>query len=534
VTVESPYRAAGTFAGPAYVEREADALLRASIERNDRVPYILAPRQSGKSSLLLRTLGTLDSTRYRCAYVDVSQLNLNDHDRCWAGLLVEVARTADLPRQGIDAEFPEDTLGGWLGALPGRLVVFLDEVDALVHVPFRDRLFSELRGLFNMRAQAREFERLILVLAGAASPSQLIEDPMYSPFNVGVEIRLDDLTLARTAQLVTFLEWSGATVDAEVAARVHRWTGGSVYLEQAILESLWDRGGPGRRISGADVDATAVQVVARAPTELHFQNIYNRLAERRPVLDGLRAWLAGRAIEPGVVQSLRIAGLSGEAPYRNDIYRQVFGGDGSLALIRPGTDDRAVAPASPESAPAPTSAEPEVPKALIALVRALFCGEAAPYGPYTLPEEPPEAVVAGILYRFVLVDENQQRVSLQLYHGLASIGGALWTREVRVLTRISWRQHPALPTILGGAYVVEHDLAFVITTAAPYRLSEAANALIARDRSEALRQFMLLAQGLAILHEQGIIHRNLHPGVIEYIEESEPQALRFAASRGSR
>jgi len=532
MTVDSPYRAAGTFAGPAYVEREADALLRASIERNDRVPYIVAPRQSGKSSLLLRTLGTLDSTRYRCAYVDVSQLDLTEHDRCWEGLLVEVARAADLPREGIDAEFPEDTLRGWLGALPGRLVVCLDEVDALVHVPFRDQLFSELRGLFNLRAQAREFERLILVLAGAASPSQLIEDPMRSPFNVGVEIRLDDLNLARTAELVAFLEWSGATVDAEVAARIHRWTGGSVYLEQAILESLWDLGGPGRRIGGADVDATAVQVVARAPAEIHFQNIYNRLADRRPVLDGLRAWLAGRAIDPGVVQSLRIAGLSGEAPYRNDIYRQVFGGDGSLALIRLRTDDHPVVRASdpPESAPAPTSSEPKVPEALIALVRALFCGEAAPYGPYTLPEEPPEAVVAGTLYRFVLVDANQQRVSLQLYHGMASIGGALWTREVRVLTRISWRQHPALPTILGGAYIVEHDLAFVITTAAPFRLSEAANALIARDRSEALRQLVLLAQGLAVLHEQGIIHRNLHPGAVEYIPGDEPEryGLRIA------
>ncbi|MBL9106380.1 MAG: AAA-like domain-containing protein [Myxococcales bacterium] len=522
MTTESPYRAAGTFAGPAYVEREADALLRAAIGRNDRVPYIVAPRQSGKSSLLLRTLGALDPMRYRCAYVDVSQLDLSAHEACWEGLLVEIARAADLPREGVDAEFPEDTLRGWLAAFPWRLVVFLDEVDALVHVPFRDRLFSELRGLFNLRAQAREFERLVLVLAGAASPSQLIEDPMRSPFNVGVEIRLDDLTLARTGELVAFLGRSGATVDAEVAARVHHWTGGSVYLEQAILEGLWDRGGPGRRIGGVDVDATAAAVVERAPTEIHFQNIHKNLADRRPVLAALRAWLAGRAIDPGLMQSLRISGLSGEAPYRNAIYRHVFDGDGPLALIpRPAEPEAPTRPAPPEAVRGVEPDASEIPESVIALVRALFCGEAAPYGPYTLPDELPEAVVPGIVYRFVLVDSDRQRVSLQLYHGLASIGGALWTREVRVLTRVSWRQHPALPTILGGAYVDEHDLAFVLTTAAPYRLSEVPNTLIARDRGEALRQLALLAQGLAVLHEQGITHRNLHPGTVEFIPGDE-------------
>jgi serine/threonine protein kinase len=48
---ENPYRAAGTFVGDSYVERRADEELRQEIEANQRYPYIVAARQSGKSTL---------------------------------------------------------------------------------------------------------------------------------------------------------------------------------------------------------------------------------------------------------------------------------------------------------------------------------------------------------------------------------------------------------------------------------------------------------------------------------------------------
>lgn len=526
MSVEPPYRAAGTFAGPSYVEREADALLRVAIAKNDRVPYIVAPRQSGKSSLILRTQAVLDPARFRCAFVDVSTLRTGNYDEFWQALLVEIARTADLPTADIIPEYPEDSLRAWIRRGPGRLVVFLDEVDALVGISFRDQFFSKLRALFNLRAHEPEFERLTLVLAGAASPTQLIEDPMRSPFNVGIEVRLDDLTPARTTEMVAFLGCSGATIDGGVAARLHEWTGGAVYLEQLILEALWDLGQQGKTIRVEDVDTAARAVVARSTQEIHFQNIHRLVADRESVLAALNDWLAGRPIAPNAAQALRLAGLSDDAsPYRNPIYRLVFGAGGPLALTRsPNGGEKHSGAKNPVATPVPAPA-PAVPDELVALVEALFCDDSAQYGPFTLADDPPEVVIPGILYRFVLVDADQQRISLQLYRGLASVGGALWTREVRVLARISWRQHPALPTILGGAYIVEHDLAFVLTAASLYRLSQAANAIIARDRSEALRQFVLLAQGLGVLHEQGITHRNLHPGAVEYIpgDASEPQ-----------
>ena len=173
-----------------------------------------------------------------------------------------------------------------------------------------------------------------------------------------------------------------------------------------------------------------------------------------------------------------------------------------------------------------------VPAAVISDVDTLFCGPRAPYGSYRrLADVDGEVVVPGALYRFTLLDADNQRVTLQLYKGIDTVGGALWTREVRTLLRVSVRQHPALPRILAGAYVEKFDVAFVVTEAAKYRLSEpGAMGFVAADREQAVRQLTLLAHGLSLLHEQGITHGNLHPGSIEYVEfghVAETEEVRF-------
>lgn len=170
---------------------------------------------------------------------------------------------------------------------------------------------------------------------------------------------------------------------------------------------------------------------------------------------------------------------------------------------------------STESATQPSSE-------IVAEVDALFCGAQAPYGTYTRSRgDPGEVIVPDTMYRFALVDQESQAVSLQVYKGINTIGGALWTREVRAMLKVSARGHPAIPNILAGAYIEKHDLAYVITEAASYRLSdEGAMAFVANRPEEALRQLAILAHGLSLLHEQGITHQNLQPGAIEYLESS--------------
>jgi len=163
-------------------------------------------------------------------------------------------------------------------------------------------------------------------------------------------------------------------------------------------------------------------------------------------------------------------------------------------------------------------------------VNQLFCGPEAPYGPYTRSaRQPIETLLPGVLYRVRLIDRDSQPVTLQLYRQLDDVGGALWQREARALMRLSSRGHSALPRVRDGGYIDEEDLAYVLSEAATYTLAEpGAMDLIGQDAPEGLRQFVMLAQGVARLHEQGVIHRNIHPGTVEYLGDDDGFSLRLS------
>src|SRR4029078_1336577 len=133
---ENPYRAAGTFSGAAYVERRGDRALRLEIEENVRYPYIAAARQSGKSSLLARTMAWCDHRDLLAAFVDVSTLDLKSYTGFWGGVPAQIARSARIERASLPHDDPEDVFVDWLRSFPWRLVVLIDEIDTLVSAPF--------------------------------------------------------------------------------------------------------------------------------------------------------------------------------------------------------------------------------------------------------------------------------------------------------------------------------------------------------------------------------------------------------------
>src|SRR5690606_8299387 len=106
MSLENPYRAADAFSGKAYIRRDADAQLIEQIEDNQYYPYFAAPRQSGKSSLLLRTMAALDPGKYRVALVDLSPFVVSSYDDFWRQFLHEVARGANFDPAPIGEEDP--------------------------------------------------------------------------------------------------------------------------------------------------------------------------------------------------------------------------------------------------------------------------------------------------------------------------------------------------------------------------------------------------------------------------------------------
>ena len=85
---------------------------------------------------------------------------------------------------------------------PGRVVVFIDEIDAVRSLPFStDEFFAAIRECYNRRTEDPELERLTFCLLGVAAPSDLIRDTRTTPFNIGQRIELHDFTEAEARVL---------------------------------------------------------------------------------------------------------------------------------------------------------------------------------------------------------------------------------------------------------------------------------------------------------------------------------------------
>ena len=167
------------------------------------------------------------------------------------------------------------------------------------------------------------------------------------------------------------------------------------------------------------------------------------------------------------------------------------------------------------------------------LVDRVFCSSStAHYGPYKRLDDG-AVLLSGLLHRYKVVDMSDVSATLQIFSGLGEIGGQLWEQEIRVLLRISAVGHPALPRIIDGSYDEKNDIAFVVTEASDYTLDNPeAIPFLHSQRAECVRHLGLLADALAILHGQGLMHRNLWPGAVDIIEEDhESGKLRLRLAR---
>src|SRR5262249_17922140 len=139
---------------PSYVERRADHELFDAL-RGGEFCYVLTARQMGKSSLMVRTAARLRGTGASVAVLGLNGIGQNlSPDQWYAGLLAQIGQRLGLEDKLIEF-WPTRPLIGpmqrWIEAIrtivlpsrPGRLVIFIDEIDATLSLPFlSDELFA--------------------------------------------------------------------------------------------------------------------------------------------------------------------------------------------------------------------------------------------------------------------------------------------------------------------------------------------------------------------------------------------------------
>jgi serine/threonine protein kinase len=330
---QNPYWTAGTLEGKAYIERDADQRLRKELSDNQRFVFLFGPRHSGTSSLVTHCMDSLSPGQYCCTRVDLSKLPQSDYHTLIGALLETIANDTALDKQEILTEFPEDTILAWLRTFPQRLILFLDEVQALAKLPFRDQLFGKLRFLYNVRVENEQFSRVQVVLSGAAHPERLIPINLAIPF-VGGGISVPLLSQKQVEKLTWDLETAGVQIDGQVASLLYTQTSGIVHLCQIILSQLWEEANKSKvNVGVADVERIIDRLVGISENIPHFATIYGSIAEESARVGAFLRLVKGDPIDPGMLHDLVLTGLCDpERPYLCPIYERVFGPGGPLDL----------------------------------------------------------------------------------------------------------------------------------------------------------------------------------------------------------
>ncbi len=305
------------------------------IRKSGALIRIKAPREMGKTSLLLRLLDYANRQGYRTVSLNLEQIDeaiLNNLNRFLRWLCANVSDQLQLERK-LDEFWDEDigsnvscTLyfrGYLLKEIDSPLVLALDEVNQLFeHPKVAKDVLPLLRSWYEEAKRLLVWQKLRLVVVHSTE----IYVPLHlkqSPFNVGLPLELEYLSLEQVQELAKrykLEEWT----DGEEARQLMAMVGGHPALVQIALYHLSRK------------QITLPELLQTAPTSTgiysnHLQRHQVMLQEEptlKQVLDSIMSATEPVPLEPIVAYKLNSMGLinlqGNKATPSCELYRQYF------------------------------------------------------------------------------------------------------------------------------------------------------------------------------------------------------------------
>jgi hypothetical protein len=316
-----------------YVERNADRQLERELRKvRGTTTTIRAPRQSGKSSLLMRGIAQTRAQNAKTVFLDIQQIDdpvLHDNDRFFRYLALTIAEQTGFTGEQIERAW--NSSGGSSDKLTGLLereilpridttvVVAIDEADRVLQKPINDQFFALLRSWHNRRAYNQLWDRLDILLVISTEPSLLIKDRSQSPFNVGSRIELEDFGIDEVRTLNQHYRYP---FDEDQLAELYDLLSGHPFLTSKAMylavtgEMSWEKL---KKVAATD----------KSPFSDHLRHYWWLLRDEPELIDALRQALDARRCSDTMFYRLSRAGLLvGEShdhcAFRCQLYESYF------------------------------------------------------------------------------------------------------------------------------------------------------------------------------------------------------------------
>lgn len=327
-----------------YIARAEDERLF-ELLRQGQFCNVLTSRQMGKSSLMMVTARRLRREGIAVATVDIAgEVGTSPHqEEAWRSIAdkiasdlrleVDVSEWWDAQPAGTNnrklLRFFRDVVGG---SIDSPVVVFLDEIDATLRLPYTDDLFTALRTIYNERGTEPAYERLTFCIVGVATPNELVKDLRTTAYNIGVTIPLHDFEAGDDLSPLLAVLRLPEREGMRLLERILYWTDGHPYLTLKFCNDL-------AGTTEIDVDAYASSNFANLHelrSDTHFEQILRFLSERLTEGDAaveiLDRVIRGERVEdrPALAYvQLKLSGLvkvdeHGLLVIRNRIYKRLF------------------------------------------------------------------------------------------------------------------------------------------------------------------------------------------------------------------
>jgi len=373
----NPYVYGGTLGddNTTYIKREADDQLYEALTHGEFC-YVLDSRQTGKSSLRVRTMHRLKNHKIKeikYVYISLHGLSTTETQSKWyAGQLTEIREQLKL---NIDISWfnhwwendPLDNLQKYkfiienymLKQLENNIVIFIDEIDSVLNCSFpTDDLFRFLKHCYEQRPHKPEYNRLTFCLLGVASPNKLIKQGLDNPFGIGKAILLkpfpvninDPQSFRQMQPLIKGLE-NKFDHYKDIMTKILHWTGGQPFLTQKLCYLMFEESEKENPLPVDEIVITKIienWEINDSP-HTHLQNIQNRILhdQQRAVylLETYRNIFENKQVFENISEQidLKLSGLvtKTEENYLevlNPIYKNIFNLDWvkqQLAGLRP-------------------------------------------------------------------------------------------------------------------------------------------------------------------------------------------------------